>query len=104
MPSPSLAPSFCFQKEKWARCVEVCSTVLSHEPGNVKALLRRAKAYLALREADASRRDLAAVQAQNPADQDAAAMRRDLARLDAELAAQEATLWKQAFAKSNLGA
>ena len=104
VPSPSLAPSFCFQKEKWARCVEVCSTVLSHEPGNVKALLRRGKAYLALREADASRRDLAAVQAQNPADQDAAAMRRDLARLDAELAAQEATLWKQAFAKSNLGA
>ena len=104
VPSLSLAPPSCFQKEKWARCVEVCNTALSHEPSNVKALLRRAKACLALREVDAARRDLDAVQAQNPTDQDAAAMRRDLARLDAELAAQEATLWKQAFAKSNLGA
>jgi regulator of sirC expression with transglutaminase-like and TPR domain len=94
----------CFQKEKWARCVEVCNTALSHEPGTCKALLRRAKAFLALREADAARRDLDAVQAQCPNDQDAGALRRDLARLDAELAVQEATLWRKAFDKSNLGA
>lgn len=100
----SLTPPLCVQKEKWARCVEVCNTALSQEPTSVKALLRRAKALLHLREADKARSDLDAVQAHSPGDADAAALRKQLAALEAQLAAQEAAVWRQAFAKSSLGA
>lgn len=68
----------------------------------MKALLRRAKALIRLREADKARRDLDAVQAAQPNDPDARVLRRELAALDAEQAGQEARLWQSAFAKASV--
>jgi len=96
------AVSFCLQREKWERCVEVCSTALEVEPGSVKALLRRAKAFLQLKDSAKAKADLDAIQASHPNEPDVPALRRELAQQDAVHAAEEARMWKDAFSRARV--
>ena len=69
------------RKEKYERAAEACSAALELEPDHQKALFRRAKALLALRNSDAAAADLDRVEALDSGNADARALRRDLACL-----------------------
>ena len=57
--------------EKWDKAIDDCKEVLSYEPENIKALLRRANAYFKKRSYQAAKNDIDICLRLNPSDKKA---------------------------------
>mmetsp|Transcript_24052 Transcript_24052/g.33721 ORF Transcript_24052/g.33721 Transcript_24052/m.33721 type:complete len:213 (+) Transcript_24052:97-735(+) len=59
----------CYLKEeKWNKAIQCCTQVLNIEKENVKALFRRGKAYIAVKDLDKAEADLKKAQSLDPND------------------------------------
>eukprot|EP01122_Echinamoeba_exundans_P010741 TRINITY_DN4079_c0_g1_i2.p1 TRINITY_DN4079_c0_g1~~TRINITY_DN4079_c0_g1_i2.p1 ORF type:complete len:189 (+),score=47.26 TRINITY_DN4079_c0_g1_i2:39-569(+) len=85
----------CYMKlEEWEKVMNTCTTILTKDPNNVKALFRRGRAHIFRQNLDLAKADLNAAKALSPNDKDVELELQRLSQKYKESEAKEKALYR----------